>query len=305
MTLQIKERIVGIIVVVCLVLIWGPFFLSRKPSETIAQKDTTPTPNQSNSTVAIDNTKPVANQQLVENTLPPQTQEEQVQPKQIPVLPMPASSQQAVEDEDIAPESSDVTLQWSGRHAEQQKATKSKSAAPIKEIPDEEQVIEVKAKQSVAPNRENEDVNDEKMIKTSEANEAKLQKLFEKNEQSTVQVQVVKSSAITALKKPTTTKTIANLNNAKKEVETKSIMSNKWIVEVATLSNPHYVAILKQKLAKSGFTAFSRVGHSDSGNSIYYVWIGAENNREQAEALAKRLQQASHMTGKVTKSSKV
>ncbi len=315
MTLQIKERIVGVVVIICLLLIWGPFFLSKKPPEEVALKDNKIPANQAPTTIAINDSNNIPSTQLVDNTLPPQTAEEQLQAKQPPVLPMPAAQTQVAdaEDDDITVE--EPTLQWSGpkpQKAEAKSATVKVNEVAAKTVPPEEEQIPIQPAPAQSNNINHtkdstEDLNDESLVKTSEANEAKLKKLFEKNEQASISAKVVAATVTKASTKAKTQLATAPIVKANKNKETKAAAttSNKWIVEVATLSNPRYVTVLKQKLAKNGFVAFSRVGHSSNGNPIYYIWIGAENNREQAESLAKRLERTSRMTGKVMKSSNI
>lgn len=329
MTLQVKERIVGIVVIICLILIWGPFFLGKKSSEPQTPKNDKNAVKQvsnqnSSQPVQMADESKLQGTPLVDNTLPPQTTEEQIQSKQPPVLPMPAVTQAqplpAIEDEDVALEP--VVLEWSPQQTKSKNSSSAnaskkvdKAASMPKEVPEEEQVaINIQPAVQNHDQESNEEVNDEKLLKTSEANEAKLKKLFEKNEKAAVSAKVVKAPPAT---KTTIAKTESNhvtkstQSKTSKTKETKSVVSNtnaqnsKWIVEVATLSNPHYVAVLKQRLAKNGFTAFSRAGRSSNGNTVYYVWVGAENNREQAINLAKRLEKIAQLSGKVMKSTNV
>lgn len=82
-----------------------------------------------------------------------------------------------------------------------------------------------------------------------------------------------------------------------KQTKPKAIVTNGWIVQLASFSNRSNAETLKRKLNSKGFTAYLSSAKNSKGLEITRLLVGPEKDRPTAENLAKRLQQSVKMKG--------
>lgn len=97
-----------------------------------------------------------------------------------------------------------------------------------------------------------------------------------------------------AIKRMVATKSVSN------KTITKSSSGEYWAVQLGSFAEPKHVQKLVQKLRAEGFHGATQKVQTSHGMLIRIV-VGHEHSREQADLLAKKLQKAVQINGKVTR----
>lgn len=309
MNIRLKERVVGIIVVLGLILVAMPFFLKdndalsrrlQKNERQIAAAQSTTLSSQT----SAEDTKGI---RLKMRTAA--TQDDEYLQQQ-PVSQHPSDFSQSSKKPEIVSVADSqkrkeaVKLQWSedplnpGAHSEVEVIPALPDQSDKHEktlVLEEEIVVESEySKQSIAA----------KSGQTTQTEKSKNHSFARATSQKPIvhSAQVFSSGKPLSVNKaskpaPSSVSQVKSVSQGKKEVSTHTV----WSVRVAEFSQEKYARLLMERLRRQGFKPYETRGTSNQGNSVIQVWIGREIQRENAQKLALSLHKKMHMTGMVSK----
>jgi cell division septation protein DedD len=294
MNIQVKQRLIGGLVLVAIVAFGLPFFLHRSqptsqnsnndssnttspqvelalpntPATTPASSDTT-SMNASSPTVSVDAPAPVANSPEPSSPVASQT-----------MTPAPASDTAVSQMSSVAPAStvepsSVVAANPANSSAIPAPANNSVSTAQSQALP--------------LPTQQTQSASDSNAIQQNKVNtESQNQTQQQQAQQQDGQPQAIQAPMPTAqTQRPSVESTPVKAERAAQH----SIHStNKgWLLQVAALSDPEHARLLLKKMEAKGIHAYTQKEKRPSGRTLIRVLVGPEAQLDQAQLLQHKI----------------